>query len=63
MEIRQGKGQFCQRDPNLKSTIEKNGNQARHRPILSEGTKSKIYYLKKWKSSRAQADIVRGIYK
>ena len=46
MEIRQGKGQFCQRDPNIKFTISKNGNQTGQRPILSEGFQSKIYYFK-----------------
>ena len=61
MEIKQGKGQFCQRDLNLKSTISKNENQAGHRPILSEGSQSKIYYCKKLKSSRALTDFVRGI--
>ena len=47
MEIKQGIGQFCKRDPNLKSTISKNRNQAGQRPILSEGSQSEIYYFKK----------------
>ena len=61
MEFEQGIGQFCKRDPNLKSTISKNRNQAGQRPILSEGSQSKIYYFKKWKSDRANANFVRGI--
>ena len=61
MEIKQGKGQFCQRDPNLKSTISKNGNQTGQRPILSEGFQSKIYYFKKWKSDRAKANFAKFI--
>ena len=61
MEIKQGKGQFCQREPNLKSTIPKNGNQTGQRPILSEGFQSKIYYFKKWKSDRAKANFAKFI--